>query len=95
MATGSVSVQCSVAGQDAEITVNLKNDNSWSTSPGAWMSVKSGKWIQAANAGVRLQDATGDTKVAYLKGLIFAQAKPSSGQFLYEAGGDAGTWRIR
>lgn len=94
MTNVTVVVQCTVTTQTQPEGVELKNNRTWKSPPGGWLSVQQGKWIQDTVAGVVLKSDNLQA-VGMLHGLIFDTAQMNdSGVFRDDGNGGAGAWKV-
>jgi len=94
MSNTEIVSKCSIANQVTSEGISLKDDKTWKSPPGGWLTVQSGIWVQDSVAGVALKDNAGGA-IAFMTGLIFDTANENdTGVFRFDAGGDAGSWKV-
>jgi hypothetical protein len=94
MANKMIAVQGTIPGSNETEGMFIKDGKTWSSPPGGWMAVQSGKWEQVSLAGLSLQSKEGGPNV-FMAGLVFEKAKQGdSGQLRDQVGGTVGTWKV-
>ena len=79
-------------GWGVESTV-LRADRTWTSAPGGWLPVQTGRWVQLPG-DVRLRDG-GSSDVVQLLGLVFDTVRKSdAGRANYLTLRDSGTWEV-
>jgi hypothetical protein len=94
MANKMVAAQGTIPGVTEPEGLFIRDNKTWSSPPGGWMSHQSGKWEQVSVAGVALQSKTGGPNI-FMAGFVFETVKPGdSGQLRDQVGGTVGTWKV-
>ncbi len=89
-----IAVQGILEGQPEPEALYIRDNRTWYSPPGGWMSVQSGKWEQISVAGMALQ-GIGGTPNVFLAGLQFVGARTGDrGQLRNQAGTGIGTWTV-
>jgi hypothetical protein len=74
--------------------VVLNTNGNWSSPPGGWLPVQSGRWLAVAS-NINLYGIAGGTIFAQLLQLDFGNSNQGdNGNSLYPENGDGGTWLV-
>lgn len=94
MAGRMLAVEGVLAGNPEVEVLYIRENRTWYSPPGGWMSTQAGKWEQVSVVGMALQGIAGTPNV-FMAGLVFTAAKKGdTGQLRDQAGGGVGQWKV-
>jgi len=89
-----IAAQGRIPGETEPEGLFIKDNYTWSSPPGGWMTHQSGKWEQISVAGIALQSSSGAPNI-FMAGLVFGTAKfGDSGELRDQVSGKIGTWKV-